>query len=276
MKKILAFTSERRDEIQNSLFEHMVKFVDTIADAIMQVQLFKPDLVLAEWYVSGGAPGGAELLQTYQRLDDPKPPIMLMAGVPRPDQEGVFRQFARQKGANGFIRFPDMNDDGLFAEAVEKALGKKSTGGRRPWPRLPRRDMDVRMTVMQRAIGRVADPEASLHARFTNEVDAMAAPQPPVPDFADATLEAIADACGGRPTLMAILHKYAAIADPEQAAYVHATLRGWSTPSAWTNTLSALAFLAKNNNVTPAQEALLAIARYVVYGLHASGDILPD
>lgn len=273
---LLLISNDERDieqQIDMSLLPHVIKVVYTVRDAFCQLYLFKPDLVLAEWFVTDGLALGALFLKRFRDVEDPKPQFVLMAGGPQPDQLGHFRQHAKKMGADAFIALPRNENDQGFAEAVERELAKKSQ--RRTWfstgvPRLPARGMSVRFPVIQR---RKTDVDAPLHARLASEVDTMATP---LPDFTNAALDPVADACGGRATLMAILNRHAVVANPDLARSTYETLLAWSTPSAWQNLRAALAFQSKGSHNGPAEQALLAVARRIVYGVFASDDILFD
>lgn len=167
--------TERR--IHMSLLSHVIEVVYDVRSAFCQLYLFKPDLVLAEWFQAEGLALGALFLKRYLEEEAPKPPLALLAGVPQPEQLGHFRHHAKKMGASGFIALPRNEDDREFAVAVERMLAKQAP--RRTWltrgmPRLPERGPAVGVPVYLRprdvAAGQPSSADTNLPERRVEEV----------------------------------------------------------------------------------------------------------
>lgn len=168
MARILVFSRERVREIQETLFEDELMVVHDVNSTLRELYLFKPDLLLVEWFGVGDPTSGTALLKRYRKLDGSKPPFVYMAGVALGQPVGVFRQRAIECGADGFVPLPRSTNDGEFAEAVAATLERKSKPARRSWT-LRTRGVPVRlpMTVQERT------------------------PEPPVAENVDAVIDAL-------------------------------------------------------------------------------------
>lgn len=268
MARILVLTSEREKEILASLFAHDVMTVHGVNDALLQKYLFEPDLVLAEWFCTGASASGTHLLESFKKLEIPRPPFYLMAGVPNPDQIGVHRMHAKHNGADGFIPLPDSEDDGQFVAAVEQALEGR-VARRRTWL-LPNRGNRHRVTVFMQERGTV-DEDAMFVARLAKETEQ---PATEAPDFDDPRIRPVVSACGGVHAFANLINESGIRGTPGFERHVFGEVLRWAQMSPLSRIHSAFAYLVSGDHSGTATRAVYRIATYLVIGTYA--DRLPE